>query len=664
MVKVVAVCMLAATATPWAEAQVIRVDSREVVVDVTVADGKGVAVQGLTKDDFSITDEGKPRTITSFAIADAFAPITGRPTPLHPAPEPVTDAEAAPIGHSTAIILDEVNSYFEDAYQAKKGVTDVMAKIPADERIALYAIVRHQGLVLFADYTTDRDALRHALANHRATGMRANVRSRGGDIAGGDELDPPANGDPYTHRARAQDELCANAFGLSPAETTGGDQDMPPWSGPLRTCPELFDAWHSNAEEARLSLQKLGEQLTPIPGRKSIFWITEAFPRWLIHGADAFAWDKTFHELNEANAAVNTIDIRGLISYGQPATGAISTMIQIAERTGGKAYFNRNDTDGALEQGIAASRVIYTLRFALPDSERDKRFHTLKVKVNRPHVEVYARQGYYAGGEEKNADLITSKIEGAGLESRAAKVADAPPLKAFVQVPYFYTGANRARVHLALQMEDPDALKRQTQIVGIALRDGAEASRFADTIPPESRGRYEHAFTLAAGTYALRITVGSGISVTGVKEIPLTIAPWSAGTFGMGQIALSVGATAVSGPSRTGALIAAGHEFSPVAHASFQKSDRVYLYTEFEDAVNPAGLTMQYRVLDAASGTVKLDGAKGSVAGFVRPGNPVVPVATVVPFAELAAGAYHLEVTAGHGGVAALTRSIDFEIRP
>ena len=652
MVKTTAVCMLAIVAASWAAAQVIRVDSREVVVDVTVADGKGAPVQGLTKDDFSITDEGEPRTITSFSIASAFAPITGRPAPPHLAAGTDAGGAAPAVGHSTAIIVDEVNSYFEDAYQARKSVTDVMAKIPADERIALYAIVRHQGLVLFADYTTDRDALRHALANHRAGGMRPNLKKRGGN------LDP-------TSRNGGRDLECYAAFGLSPAETMGGDQNVPPSDAPMEdaTCPELFDAWHRNADAARLSLRKLAEQLTPIPGRKSIFWITEAFPRWLIRGADAFAWDQTLHELNEANAAVNTIDIRGLITYGQPATGAISTMIQIAERTGGKAYFNRNDTDGALEQGIAASRVIYTLRFALPDSERDKKFHTLKVKVNRPHVEVYARQGYYAGGEEKSADLILSKIEGAGLETTAAGAA---PRKAFVEVPYFYTGANRASVHLALQMEDPAALKRQTQIVGIALRpDGAEASRFADTIAPGSGGFYEHAFTLASGAYTLRITLGSGTSVLGVKEVPLTIAPWRAGTFGMGQIALSVGARAVSGPPRMGALIAAGHEFSPAAHASFQKSDRVYLYTEFEDAANPAGLIMQYRVIDAATGAVKVDAPRGSVSTFVRPGNPVVPVATVIPFESLTPGSYRLEISAGHAGAAeTLSRSIDFEVRP
>ncbi|HVW11411.1 MAG TPA: hypothetical protein VHC90_22655, partial [Bryobacteraceae bacterium] len=303
-------------------------------------------------------------------------------------------------------------------------------------------------------------------------------------------------------------------------------------------------------------------------------------------------------------------------------------------------------------------------RFALPENEQDKKFHTLKVKVDRPHVEVYARQGYFAGGEQKPAeDLITSKIEGAALEQKAAGAA---ALKAWVQLPYFYTGANRASVHLALQMEDPSVPKGRTEIVVIALRpDGAEASRFADTIAADTGGQYEHAFTLAAGTYKLRITVGSGASVVGVKEVPLAIAPWSAGTFGMGQLALSVGAPEVSGPPETGALIAANRKFTPIAHPAFQKSDRVYLYTEFDDAANSSALTMQFRVLDAATGAIKFDGPKGNVASFVRPENPVVPVATVVPFAQLTPGAYRLEVIAGHSGAEeTLSRSVDFEIRP
>jgi len=56
MVKSVTVCILGMAAIPWAGTQVIHVDAREVVLDVTVTDGKGAPVQGLTKDYFSITD--------------------------------------------------------------------------------------------------------------------------------------------------------------------------------------------------------------------------------------------------------------------------------------------------------------------------------------------------------------------------------------------------------------------------------------------------------------------------------------------------------------------------------------------------------------------------------------------------------------------------------
>jgi hypothetical protein len=74
---------------------------------------------------------------------------------------------------------------------------------------------------------------------------------------------------------------------------------------------------------------------------------------------------------------------------------------------------------------------------------------------------------------------------------------------------------------------------------------------------------------------------------------------------------------------------------------------------------------MQFRVLDAAPGAIKFEAAKGSIGSFVRPGNPVVPVATVVSFATLAAGSYRLEVTIGHAGAqATMSRSAEFEIRP
>jgi len=76
-----------------------------------------------------------------------------------------------------------------------------------------------------------------------------------------------------------------------------------------------------------------------------------------------FGWDKTVTALNDANIAVNTVDSFTL--GGPPARfwgpGGILTMEQVAEETGGEAYFHRNDLDAAMASGIADSRRSYTL---------------------------------------------------------------------------------------------------------------------------------------------------------------------------------------------------------------------------------------------------------------------------------------------------------------
>jgi hypothetical protein len=165
--------------------------------------------------------------------------------------------------------------------------------------------------------------------------------------------------------------------------------------------------FEENASQARLSLQALAEHLALLPGRKSVYWVTAGFPARLMKGMGQFAWDKTVTALNEANVAVNTIDSRGLFNCAPPGcnafdpmTGTITTLQEVAEQTGGKAYFNRNDMDAAMAEGIDASRASYALAFYLSDKERDNRFHTLKVKADRPGLQLYYRQGYYAGNTE------------------------------------------------------------------------------------------------------------------------------------------------------------------------------------------------------------------------------------------------------------------------
>ena len=104
--------------------------------------------------------------------------------------------------------------------------------------------------------------------------------------------------------------------------------------------------------------------------------------------------------MNDANIAVNTVDSNGIMGpHRFWGWGPIRSMQQIAEETGGKAYYGRNDLDGALLEGIADSRSSYTLGFYL--TEVDGKYHELKVNVDRPGVSLNFRQGYYALDEPK-----------------------------------------------------------------------------------------------------------------------------------------------------------------------------------------------------------------------------------------------------------------------
>ncbi len=54
----------------------IRVTSRHVEVAVIVQDEHGEPITGLTKDDFELSDQGKPQSIADFSVLSEFKPST------------------------------------------------------------------------------------------------------------------------------------------------------------------------------------------------------------------------------------------------------------------------------------------------------------------------------------------------------------------------------------------------------------------------------------------------------------------------------------------------------------------------------------------------------------------------------------------------------------
>ena len=145
------------------------------------------------------------------------------------------------------------------------------------------------------------------------------------------------------------------------------------------------------------------------------------------------------------------------------------------------------------------------------------------------------------------------------LETRAA-AAQSGNIGASMQIPFFYTSSNMARVNVAMEIPS-DSLKFQKQkgklhaavdILGIATTaDGTIGARFSDTLKLDYDDQrqvdslklkplhYENQFDVASGAYTLKIVFSAGGDGFGKLEMPLIVGTYQTSEFNASGIALS-----------------------------------------------------------------------------------------------------------------------------
>ncbi len=384
------------------EAPTIRVTTRLVQVNVVVHNKKGEPVSDLTREDFVLFDKGQEQKIQFFSKESSEAVPTNIP-PL--APGVVSNrftnftsggqTHLAPLPTSlTVILLDGLNTAFTDQHYAKQALIKFLNQLQPGDRVAIYTLTN--GLRVLHDFTSDTASLLAALAKHRNQDSSALSASTYDDANTGD-----AQLDAFLDQSS---ERIANFYQARRTQTT------------------------------LAALETIAHHLAGMPGRKNIIWLSGSFPTIIGLNTDALPSQdfQTFSEemqramrtLNDGGIAIYPVDARGLMgpfatmpSMSPSSRGPVNrgrgmspvdqraqnqllqthgTMREIADRTGGQAFMNTNDITGAIRRAMDDARVTYVLAYTPNHDQWDGKFREIKLKVNRPGVEVRYRKGYYA----------------------------------------------------------------------------------------------------------------------------------------------------------------------------------------------------------------------------------------------------------------------------
>jgi VWFA-related protein len=409
------------TSTPAGEQQAtrIRATTRLVQVNVIAEDKNGNPVTDLAREDFALTDKGQAQEIRIFSMESTREiPNSGPPLP----PNTYTNrrpSQGSLPGSISVILIDTLNTKVQDQTFAREQIVKFLSQLRPEDRVALYVL--RNNVHILHDYTSNAASLLRALARYQPNASR--------------ELMAPTD----------------------PAELTTGVRELDAFMSTMYAHEQDYFTM-SRVQKTVVALEAIADHLAPIPGRKNLIWLSDSFPIAIGYrensmnlskpsggrGSDTAPQmaiaknssrvdvrfdpdiERAAQALNNANLAVYPVQATGLTvnmrpiesgiapttingrpgSMAQPIIARANTdtgqdaMNSMAERTGGRAYYNMNDLGNAIRRAIDDSRVTYLLGYYPAHREWNGEFREIKVSSKRPGVHLRFRRGYYAVPEQ------------------------------------------------------------------------------------------------------------------------------------------------------------------------------------------------------------------------------------------------------------------------
>ena len=146
------------------DADVVKISTSLIQLDVTVVDKKGKVVGDLRPDEIEIYENGEKQRITGFSFVSAVKTITEKDAPADKNAIPIPQAALRPeqIRRTFALVVDDLSLSFESAYQTRRALKKFVDEQMQDGD--LVAIVRTgAGIGALQQFTSDKRILYAAI---------------------------------------------------------------------------------------------------------------------------------------------------------------------------------------------------------------------------------------------------------------------------------------------------------------------------------------------------------------------------------------------------------------------------------------------------------------------------------------------------------------------
>lgn len=541
---------------------VLKVKSRLVVVDVVARDGKGVPVTDLKQEDFTVMEDGKEQKLRIFNFQqpqDSVAAVVAQPAAN--GMNVVDNLPHIQAGRAlNVVLLDALNTSRLNQLSMREAMIKFLETLPANEPIAVYLL--SDRLHLLQDFTTDPAVLKEVVRSFKGKSSPLLTMS--------------TDGSPIT------------------PVLPGVVQSLPPqMAAQIKAFQDQMtvDTIDQRVQATLVALNSLSRTLSGYPGRKNLIWLSETFPFDVILANVAgrssvnnrnYAPEiaRTGNLLSDSQVAIYPLDARGLAGSGiynvaneinqngatlrggmasqmdresDDRMAAHGTMNDLADRTGGRAFYNRNDLDGAVRDSITDGSTYYTLGYYPENKDWNGGFRNIQVKLRRGGVKLRYRIGYFAVDTATFAKLNPKRQDEDFDEALSLNVpvSTALPFQALVMPPSAKT-ENKVIVNYHV---DPHALSFETSNDGLqavnmecAVRVfpkknpdkpvTTEAQKMGGALNPDAYAKVMKGFfpcrdqlALQPGDYLLRLGVRDNVTgLIGTANASLTIPAESSST--------------------------------------------------------------------------------------------------------------------------------------